>query len=273
MNPSLSENRIRKIDSYGCLESYEINMGRHRAVISRFGGQLLAWEFAERSVLFENKQADLSMKSPYRGGAPICFPIFGDGKFIDGEKHEPSHGRARVTVWSAPVLVDESSVELKCEIESVTGIPLELIVRYRFLDRSLQTEFNVRNTGLSPTPIQLAFHSYFDGEPVALRGIGGRYIDANDGFKNKQGGLPPDWIVNRIYLEPEPAIDLEMKGYSLKITSHNLPNVVVWNPGPDHLFNDLGDPRFLCVESAVIEKPETLDPHAEWNAWVRYDLR
>ena len=58
--------------------------------------------------------------------------------------------------------------------------------------------------------------------------------------------------------------------------SDTLPDVVVWNPGPDADIADLpGDEwrRFVCVEAAAVELPVTLAPGAEWIGWQAITLQ
>lgn len=274
MNPTLKEK-----NNYGELGAYELNAGKHRSIITRFGGQLIAWEYDGVPILFENERADKSGKTPYRGGAPLCFTYFGDGKFIDGQKHTPSHGEARTTLWSIPTiekLEDAHTISIDTSVNSITGIPLEIRVTYSFKDNCLEVTFGIENTGLYPSPFQLAFHSYFQGDPSAAKvsGIGEKYLDANDEFKSKLGGLglESSTQVNRIYSSPNPEINLKMDNFTLNILNSGFPEVVVWNPGKNHTFKDLGDPNFLCVESGLILNPVTLNPHTKWSGRIVYSL-
>lgn len=271
--------QMNGIEDYGQLQAYEIKTGPNRAIFSRFGGQLISWEHDGIPILFENEHADLSTKTPYRGGAPICFAAFGDGKFIDGQSHSPSHGEARTTIWNIANSVlsgNKASINFECISKSITGIPLGLNICYTILNNTLEIDFTVKNVGLSPSPFQLAFHSYFFGDPskASVDGIGEQYIDANDGFSKKSGvlGLESSTLVNRIYTSPKPIIDLTMERYFLSITNTNFSEIVVWNPGPEHTFKDLGEPYFLCVESGRILNPPILEPEEEWKGKVTYKV-
>lgn len=279
MNPTKASNSFKSIEEYGSLNAYELKSGVNRAVISRFGGQLISWEHDGRVILFENKKADLSAKTPYRGGAPICFAAFGDGKFIDGQSHSPSHGEARTTLWSIPESDFSSNgctLSLECTSKSITEDPLKIAISYTFSENILGIAFAVKNIGHSPTPFQIAFHSYFYGSPAtaSVDGIGEDYLDANDGFSKKLGdlGLSSSTRVNRIYLSPAPEVILKMDNFSLSITNSNFPEIVVWNPGNEHSFKDLGEPNFLCVESGLITNPKVLNPQSEWNGKINYKV-
>lgn len=279
MSEFKSATQMNSIEDYGQLQAYEIKTGPNRIILSRFGGQLISWEHNGIPILFENEHADLSSKTPYRGGAPICFAAFGDGKFIDGQSHSPSHGEARTTIWNianSELSGNRASVNVQCISKSITGIPLGLNICYTLLNNTLGIDFTVRNVGLSPSPFQLAFHSYFHGDPfkASVEGIGEKYLDANDGFSEKFGdlGLNSSTRVNRIYTTPKQVVDLKMNRYDLTITNTNFPEIVVWNPGPEHTFKDLADPYFLCVESGRILNPPTLEPEEEWKGNITYKV-
>lgn len=119
-------------------------------------------------------------------------------------------------------------------------------------------------------------HSYFHCDPYSssVYGIGNDYLDANDEFKDKSGGLglSESTKVNRIYTSPSSKVQINTSQYKVQIQNVGLPDTVVWNPEPEDSFIDLGEPYFICVESGLITKPKTLEPHSEWSGNVIYEV-
>lgn len=273
----VSDTHFKIIDRFGSLPTVEISFASHKAFISKFGGQLLAWEYKGVPILFENENGDLTGNKPYRGGAPICFPFFTDGKFIDGNKHSPSHGEARKSNWEcAEVLLnsDSPSVEMRFQGNPIDGVPLELSIKYIFQSISLQIECSVINQGLSTTPFQLAIHSYFEGDALSanLTGVGEKYLDSLDNFDEKVEKFSPVAKLDRIYTSPDENITLSMPKYRLSIHNSNFTDSIVWCPGQDHGISDLGAPNFLCVESGVVTNPVQLASHQTWKGTVQYTV-
>ena len=55
----------------------------------------------------------------------------------------------------------------------------------------------------------------------------------------------------------------------IEASAENFPDIIVWNPGPDHGIGDLspdGWKSFVCIEGAQMHEYKTLAPGETWTA-------
>lgn len=260
-------------------EIFTVTAGDSVFELSAYGGQLLSWEHGGVPVMFANREhAILDGKAAYRGGAPICFPHFGRGNLLPSEPISPQHGRARNSIWEAEI--GESAIVLRTEQPSPDGFgptTLALELTYRFGD-GLDIEGKITNLGEKASPFQLAVHSYWAcQEPAAARvtGLGERFLDNLHGLseaRDEDSAAPHVPPVDRVYLDPAAAQDLDTGGFRLRITTEGCAGAVLWNPGPTHEIADLGSPDFICLESGVISPARSLAPGEEHRLKIGYRL-
>jgi glucose-6-phosphate 1-epimerase len=258
---------------------YSLANGEHEIVISAFGGQLISWTKQGVPILFENAEhAIVDGKTPYRGGAPICFPYFGKGALMPlGTSLTPQHGHARTTVWKAKI--EENSLVLTTNQPSPAGYgPTEFQCQLTYrLSEILEIHAIVKNVGEAAAPFQLAVHSYWATSQPAdaiVRGLGNRYLDNMLNLSehiepdSTQPHIPP---FDRDYVEASNRLEVENNRFKVTIVTAGSSGAVLWNPGPDHGLKDLGSPDFICVEAGVIVPAKTLNPGEQLLLEISYD--
>jgi glucose-6-phosphate 1-epimerase len=255
-----------------------------RALVARYGAQLLAWAPAggdER--LYLSDQAVFERGRPIRGGAPVVFPQFSTFGPL------PRHGFVRTLDWAPSeqgIGADFASVTLRLTDSPQTravwphAFALELTVSVG--GERIDIELEAENPGEQRLEFTCALHTYLrvaEIETTRLFGLRGmHYRDQLAGGKERveqPESLAIDAPIDRIYRAPAGDLLLREHARSLSIHSAHFTDVVVWNPWDqgDATFPDLprtGFRRFLCVESAVISQPIALQPGDAW--WGRQTL-
>src|SRR5579862_4224582 len=128
---------------------FTLSSGDQRVRVSTFGGQILSWSKGDVPIVFENAdRAVLDGATPYRGGAPICFPHFGHGTLMPlGTVLKPQHGGARTATWKSRALESENTVVLSTEQTSPEGYgPTTFFLEMTYkLSNALAISAKVRN--------------------------------------------------------------------------------------------------------------------------------
>lgn len=261
---------------------YKLIAGEDEVVISSFGGQIHSWTRGGAPIVFENhERAVIDGKTPYRGGAPICFPYFSKGGLLPpGTTLSPQHGRARTTVWDSAVRSSETAVMFTTRQPAPEGYgPTEFFCElvYSLSDR-LRIQARVGNSGENEAPFQLAIHTYWATEKpseAVVHGLGERYLDNAQGMAENQdpdSSSPHPIPFDRIYPDAATDLNLVTERYRVAISTRGCKGAVTWNPGLNHNIADLGRPDFICVENGVIAPYKTLAPGAEHFAEISYGV-
>jgi len=250
-----------------------------RAEIYLHGAHLTSWIPAGgEERLFMSQAAEFSSESAIRGGAPIVFPQFSDKGPL------PKHGFARRANWeflnaekglnnvSAAFLLRETPESLQLWPHSfIAGMLVTLG------GREIELNLTITNTDAGPFTFTAALHTYLqvtEIRDVYLDGLcGRRYLDSTDGgTENIQEDkyLLFEDEVDRIYPDVQGSVKVNERNLHLQIHSEGFRDIVVWNPWMERgaTITDLepkGYRRMLCVESAVIQRPVTLEPGESWN--------
>ncbi len=260
--------------------TYTLTSGQDVLVISAFGGQIPSWTKQGVPILFANaSHAIVDGKTPYRGGAPVCFPYFGKGTLLPlGTTLNPQHGNARTSIWDVRVMESENAIALRTVQSSGEGYgptSFECELVYRLSDK-LETESTIRNVGQFSAPFQFAVHAYWaTTEPAqaVVSGLGHRYLDNLLGYTeyvDTQSSEPHVAPVDRVYCEAADSLELETNNYKLQISTQGCQGTVLWNPGAVHTLKDLGSPDFICVESGVVVPSVNLAPGSEHAVRISY---
>lgn len=236
------------------------------------GAHISAWSPSGDSaeVLFASGYARFEPLVAIRGGIPISFPWFANGR--KDNKH-PAHGFARLARWQ---LVEgrESGglVTLRWRLDHTMVPPVEGVDpdRNRFeltctqvFGRELTVSLQVRNADDQPLVVEEALHTYFrvgDSRRVSVHGLAGtEYLDKTTGTWDTQiGPITFEGETDRVHWSPEPVeIHDPVLGRRIRLTTANSDNTVVWNPWAEQAaeLSDLGDDewqQFVCVESANV---------------------
>jgi glucose-6-phosphate 1-epimerase len=220
----------------------------------------------QKPVLFLSEKSVFAAGKAIRGGVPICFPWFGAKQ---GDPKAPSHGPARISLWTV-----ESVAQLPGgEVKMVFGFE-----NARFcvtVGAALKMALEVRNTQDVAFQFEEALHTYLavsDARNVQVAGLAGTdYLDKADGFKSKTQGREAFRIegeTNRIYINTASTCVVTDRDWSRRlVVEKSGSNVtVVWNPWTTQTpsLPDFGADewqRMLCIETAnVIPQPLTLPP-------------
>jgi D-hexose-6-phosphate mutarotase len=261
---------------------YHVHVANNEFQLSDFGGQLLSWTKGGVPVLFSNEEhAILDGKTPYRGGAPICFPYFGKGLLLPSDVPiAPQHGRARSSIWIAEVREADSSIVMRTEQPSPDGFgPSRFACELAyFFGEELRIEAKIVNVGDAETPFQLAIHTYWATEYPALttvEGLGETYLDNLQNLKKTQdlaSSHPHEPPFDRIYPDSLDTLQIHLGKHDVHVTTSGCNGTVLWNPGPNHGLADLGHPNFICVESGTITPAPVLKPGTDYRFKVTYKV-
>jgi glucose-6-phosphate 1-epimerase len=220
----------------------------------------------QKPVLFLSEKSLFAAGKPIRGGVPICFPWFGPNP---GDPKAPSHGTARINVWTV-----ESATELPGGAVKLTL----LFEQARFhvtVGAELTMALEVWNATGRAFQFEEALHTYLavsDVRDVTVAGLAGTdYLDKADGFKPKTQGSEPFRIegeTNRIYVHTCSTCVVTDRAWSRRLVVEKSGSdvTVVWNPWTTQSpsLPDFGGDewqRMLCIETAnVAPQPVTLPP-------------
>ena len=256
---------------------YTLTSGDDEIVISAFGAQILSWTKAGVPIVFENRErAVIDGKTPYRGGAPICFPHFGQGTLLPlGTTLAPQHGRARTTVWDATTAGDLVLTTVQPADQGYGPTEFSCELRYSLSD-AVRIQATVHNDGACEAPFQFAIHTYWatqEPSKATVTALGCRYLDNLLGLTEQSepdSSLPHQTPVDRVYLDAEAKQELLTEHYRVEVETQGCSGAVLWNPGANHHIEDLGSPDFICLESGVIMPGRPLAPGEAHQIHVKY---
>lgn len=233
------------------------------AIFSLQGAQLLHWQpkSARSPVIWLSQNSLFKKGKAIRGGIPICWPWFGNSN----QKDHPAHGFARNELWQLTKTVIKDDIVSCTFMLTENEVTLSLFPHefklYLIAELgekcklTLRAEVNFEST--------VALHSYFEVTSIQstlVSGLGEIYCDklATENIPQKIGSMTFDQEVDRIYQQPE-LVQTVMDGQrSIRLSQHNVTDIVTWNPWIDKAkkMADLtGDSyqQFVCVESAHLQ--------------------
>ncbi len=222
-------------------------------------------------VLFLSSKTNYSGKNALRGGVPVIFPWFANGR--DGT-NELMHGIARLHTWHMNTVKDTLDrdgrliVEYLLDSAMTHGEPGSLdhytaSLRAKFTPEYLGLSLQVTNEGDESLTFEEAFHTYLavgDVGQITIEGLdGASYHDKVTGNTETQSGdLKIDGEVDRIYEHTGTATVVDPAiGRKLVVTKSGSASTIVWNPGPERAaqMEDFADgewPKMVCIESGNV---------------------
>jgi glucose-6-phosphate 1-epimerase len=254
--------------------------GGAQAIVSLHGGQVLSWvPPAGEEQLYLSPQAVAEPGMAIRGGVPVIFPQF---ELMGPDRSLPRHGLARTRLWQVDAHQqgpDHAQATLVLRDDDETralwphGFLLEMTVAVS-ADR-LDMELYVENTGDTSWPFAAALHTYLavsELTHVRLQGLEGceyqdRVVDGMAVEDHPEKRFHGE--VDRVYAKANNLL-LRDGPRRMLIETAEMPDVVLWNPGPEKCaaLKDMpedGWQHMLCVEAARIHKPVTLAPGESWT--------
>ena len=237
------------------------------AEISLLGGQVLSFsrKDQEKTLLFCSDAAYFEHGKGIKGGAPVCWPWFGDHPEGRG-----AHGFARSNLWCVDSIERDD-----CEvIELALRLPIEAFTRYpewqgvrlstkirlgKWLTIALITE----NGSDKPVSLSQALHTYFqvsDSRTISIEGLeNNTYLDKPSNLQRQPAtgkAITVDAEVDRIYEVVQSPIKLIDRAWNRSVTlsSDGSASAVVWNPWVEKskAMSDFGDNEYInmvCIET------------------------
>lgn len=244
--------------------------GGGRFTVHDHGAQITDWTPDDTPVLWTSEYAKFEPKVAIRGGIPLSFPWFANGR---GGHKTPAHGFARLAPWQlrrAMVVAGVTKLEWQLTQEMIPEIEGVDPTRNRFdvrclqqFDETLTVTVRIRNTDDHPLVVEAALHTYFhvgDVRQIAVYGLAGmEFLDKLTGAYDTQiGPVTFDGEVDRIFWTTGTAeIHDPVLGRVIVVSSSGSANTVVWNPWRDNAaaLSDFGDDEWtqmVCVETANV---------------------
>lgn len=252
-----------------------------QATVLLHGGHLVSWIPAGgEEQLYLSPRAVAGAGQAVRGGVPVIFPQF---EQRGPDKSLPRHGFARTRAWaieSSRLDKDHAQITLALDDSAETraiwphAFTLELTIAIS--DARLDIELHVHNPGKTSWPFAAALHTYLnvsDLTLVRLQGLEGKHYIDNVTAGEATEDHPEKRFhgeVDRIYTHVSRELLLRDGPRRLSIESPDMPDAVIWNPGPEKCaaLKDMppeGWQHMLCVEAARIMDPVTLGPDETWR--------
>lgn len=255
-----------------------------RATVLLHGAHLIGWTTADGDVpLYLSPRAVLDGRQAVRGGVPVIFPQFNQRGPL------PRHGFARGLPWQLVMHQqgdDDALAVLRLQDSEATralwpqAFVAELSVRISGarLDIELAVERPAEppaQAAAEPMRFTAALHTYLRVDDVGSSWVDGlqrlRYEDAvrHTEQVDLAARLQVAGELDRIYFDAARPLHLHDGDRRLEITSTGLPDVVVWNPGPERCAALADMPAdgwryMLCIEGAAIGEPVALAPGQTW---------
>lgn len=260
---------VHLVEGNGDLPMLEIDNRFCKATISLLGGQILSFQrnSDEHALLFCSQKAHFAVGKGIKGGAPVCWPWFGQSPHWQG-----AHGFARSAIWQVDAIVlDEcgvAQIDMSLPAQVVTANsqwPYNAALRTSIrCGKWLSIELHTENLGAEPIPLTQALHTYFnvgDISQVTITGLEtSSYLDNLQGLKRiDASGKDIEFTgeVDRIYDDVEGAIKIHDASFNRTITieTKGSRSAIVWNPWVEKSIAmvDFGDEeyrRMVCVETA-----------------------
>ncbi|GET92405.1 aldose 1-epimerase-like protein [Leishmania tarentolae] len=255
------------------------------------GAHISSWKTKDgKEHLYLSPTAIVADRTPLRGGVPLIFPQFG----AYGPMQQ-SHGFARTRVWKiedaqngkASFSLRVSLYELLPGDSAVIDSPQNaatLLYTICFSNTELKLRMKVTNTSDEEcAPFQFAFHTYFAVSDVSQTVVSGvsrsPFVDNGKARGDPNTPLsPPEKLCiisgehDRVYPDQSCAIVLQDMGAktALQISSPNLSDVCLWNPGESKCaaMKDMppdGYKHFICVEHGKLLKKVVVPPRSSWT--------
>jgi len=270
----------------------DINNKHAKARISTYAGQVISFQphTQQNDLIFLSENAVYQTGKAIRGGAPICWPWFGDDTSGYGR---PSHGFMRNQQWQVmasnldlngitTLVLGASSTD---ETKAVWPYDFNLILEIK-VGKSLELKLTTLNTGNEELTITQAFHTYFkisDVAQITVSGLDGKkYLDKLEGFSEslQTGDVTVSEEIDRVFQAVDNDIYLIDKGFDRKITFSvtGCKTTVIWNPWTtvSSRMTDLDNDdyrRFVCVETANTAKDSvTIAAGKEHSLSVSYAI-
>lgn len=269
MSKMIVENEFGHLKQVSLNEQVSVLEIKHKtctAKISLYGGQVLAWQPQDQqSVLWLSDDAAFKEGTAIRGGIPLCWPWFGPYKAANGET-AGNHGFARQKQWTLDeVNINQNNVCVTLLLKGENEHPLwphryQLKQEFIFSEQFDQKLF-ISNLSSKAFEYSAALHSYFtvsSPENTKISPLAELVYDDKVTGKDQQRSTLNNCVgvIDRIYHSDKTCfIEDEKWQRTIKISSINCQQWVLWNPGIDIAqgMSDVhygAENEFVCLEAA-----------------------
>ncbi|MDY0205415.1 MAG: D-hexose-6-phosphate mutarotase [Pseudomonas sp.] len=271
------------------LPGWRLRFGQAQLDICQQGAQILSYfpDIEQPPLIWLSDCAEYVKGQGVRGGAPVCWPWFGDIQRnpLDVQNmtsnDAPFHGLARTVDWQLlDSSVDRHSVQLSLQLDASQGLadwPHAATVQLHIeLGERLTIRLDNHNLGAQPLAISQALHTYFavsDIRQVEVQGLEGcSYHETLEGWQLREqaGALSFTGETDRVYLHVPEHLQIVDKGWQRRIhlRTQGSHSAIVWNPWVDKAqtlsgFASDAWQHMLCIENAnVLADHLLLEPGA-----------
>lgn len=234
------------------------------AEVALLGANTLSYRPTGHSpVIFRSGKRDYNRGDAFHGGIPVCWPQFGR-LAIPGMA---AHGFARIMPFSVRKTeyteeITEITLGLVSDSETKKLFPADFDLEVKIsVSMKLNLYLTTRNTGEKPFAFTAGFHPYFlvgERDSVVVKGLDNcEYVFAETMARGVQkGDLTMETSRDHVFEMPSAVkyeyalIDPKLRR-AIAMASAGNSSLVVWNPGPDGKFADLGVGdwrKFVCAE-------------------------
>lgn len=248
------------------------------AIIMLHGAHVVSWKPKDgQERIYLSPKTVVSPEGAIRGGIPVCFPQFSNLGPL------PLHGFARNQVWRhTDTIKNTESVRAVFQLsdtpQTLTMWPHQFraALNVTLNANALDVELQITNTGEETFSFTTALHTYLQISDIAQISIEGlkdaRYIDKVANLEDQKEARDKITITeqtDRVYYNVPANLMLHEPGRSLKISTRNMPDAVIWNPWVERSQSiaDLPDDAYkfmVCIEAGSIGKPIELAPNKIW---------
>ncbi|CAM9098052.1 unnamed protein product [Heterosigma akashiwo] len=264
--------------SAGELKKVTLSNGNSEAEIYTLGACVTSFKVDGYDYLMCRPDAKFDGSKPISGGLPFCWPQFGPGEI-------QQHGFARNLDWElAEEGKDKAVFKLSASEETRAMWPKEFELTYTVAlsEGKLSTVFEVANTGGEAFSFTGALHSYYrtsEVDRVKLMGPfkGASFLDKTldppSMVESEDDAVTVSSFIERVY--PGLYEDIQLvdgqAGKALRIKNvAGYRDTVVWNPFGDE---NMGASGFLCVESANVMEPVTVEAGHTWTGQLDLEAK
>lgn len=249
------------------LGKVQLENGHGKMEVYLQGAQLTSYHpLGGGEKMWLSQSSNFSPHKAIRGGAPICWPWFGQHQ---SNTTLPQHGFARTSLFQLDKLVHypQGHSELTLSLESTTASlklwPFQFKLTVTFnLAETLSIKVTTKNLSPHSMPLTQAIHSYFrvkDSRKIQIKGTNNcNYFDKVNNCMATQND-DDLCIINetdRIYYRENALIELIDEDSRLQLQHKGSDSSVIWNPWQIKAesmsdFDNDGFQHMLCVESAI----------------------
>ncbi len=206
------------------MSTHKLKKDSAELVVDDQGAWITNLSDSSGDILFARQEFKTSTgETKLRGGCHVCLPNFGQ----DASQKLSQHGFCRNSRWNSQLQTDETLV-LNLSPDHADYQDLQVVFSIKLSANKLWLELTLHNDTPRPMRIAPAFHPYFAIGSAVTIGVNDQTLRVDECAGTK-------------FIQAD-AVDLEVGGRRLKLTSSNLHTWALWS-------DNLGE--YFCVEPTL----------------------